>query len=175
MKTIRTKVYQFSELSDSAKKTAIQWFLNSFDDSYAWDDIQEDANQIGLKIISIDDHRPNKGEFITSAYEVSCKIVQEHGANCDTHKTAVQFGKDWAALVEKYNDGITLDKVSEDNEYDFDQDADELESEFMQSLLEDYRIMYNNQVEYEYSDEFAKETIEANEYDFTKDGKRFNK
>ena len=28
MKTIRTKVYQFSELSDSAKQEAIKWFLN---------------------------------------------------------------------------------------------------------------------------------------------------
>ncbi len=33
MRTIRTKVYQFSELSEQAKETAINWYRNGSDDN----------------------------------------------------------------------------------------------------------------------------------------------
>ncbi len=175
MRTIRTKVYKFNELSKEAKEKAINNYRNDNehinDYDFVWDDIKEDAKTIGLKIISLDDHSPNKGEFIINAYDVSCKIVQEHGKDCDTYKNAVEFGKDWSALVEKYSDGINKDKVDEDNQYEFDEEADELEEEFLRSLLEDYRIMYNKDIDYQNSDEAIKETIEANEYEFTREGK----
>lgn len=174
MRTIRTKVYKFNELSEDAKQKAIQWYRNgNYDDSFAWDNVVEDAAQIGLIIHSLDDHRPNKGEFETSAFEVSCKIVQEHGQMCDTYKTAVQFGIEWADLVKKHSDGIDIYKVAEENEYDFDNEADELEKGFLQSILEDYRIMYNKDIEYQNSDEYIIDAITANEYEFTQDGKRF--
>ena len=50
----------------------------------------------------------------------------------------------------------------------------EMEDEFLHSLLEDYRIMYNENIDYENSELYAIEMIEANEYDFTKDGSRFH-
>lgn len=76
----------------------------------------------------------------------------------------------WQPVFNNYMDESHEDYESSESEDKLQQ----MEEEFLQSILEDYRIMYNNQVDYEYSDEFAKETIEANEYDFTKDGKRFN-
>ena len=106
MKQITVNVYQFSELSEQAKQKAIEWYLSGNDYSFAWENTKEDAEQIGLKILSLDDHRPNKGDFYSSALEVSAKIVQEHGDKCDTYKTALQFGKDYDFLVEKYSDGI---------------------------------------------------------------------
>mgnify|MGYP007071651514 FL=1 len=170
MKTIRTKVYQFNELTEQAKKEAIKWFLNSFDDSFAWEDTKEDASQIGLKLISLSDHTSNKGEFMLSANEVAQNIFNNHGESCETYKTAAAFMEQWQPVFNNYMDENHADYESSESE----DTLQELEDEFLQSLLEDYRIMYNNQVEYEYSDEFAKDTIEANEYEFTKDGNKFN-
>ena len=48
-----------------------------------------------------------------------------------------------------------------------------IEDNFLQQLLEDYRIMYNNQIDYENSSLYAIEMIETNEYEFTKEGNRF--
>ena len=170
MKTIRTKVYQFNELTEQAKKEAIKWVLNSFEDSFAWEDTKEDASQIGLKLISLSDNHSNKGEFMLSANEVAQNILNNHGSHCETYKTADKFMEEWQPVFNNY-----MDESHEDYESSESEDKlQEIEEEFLQSILEDYRIMYNNQLDYEYSDEFAKETIEANEYDFTKDGKRFN-
>jgi len=169
MRTVRTKVYQFSELSETAQQTAITWFLNSFEDSFAFSDTVEDAAQIGLKIISLDDHRPNQGEFNLSANEVAQNIFNNHGEGCDTYKTAAAFMEEWQPVFNNYMDENHADYESGESE----DKLQELENEFLQSLLEDYRIMRNKQIEHEYSDEFAIETIEANGYEFTVDGNRF--
>lgn len=172
MRTIRTKVYKFNELSKQAKESAINWYLLGNDDSsLAWDNIIEDSIQVGLKIYSIDDHRPNHGEFVISAKNTATRIIENHGKTCETYKTASRFLDDWKELVEKYSDGINIDEVYEDYEYEFYQEADELEDEFLKSLLEDYRIMYNNDIEYKSSYEAITETITANDYEFTADGR----
>ena len=171
MRTETINILTFDELSEKGKRKAIDGILSiGMCSEFIWDDTKEDAKQINLKLISLDDRRANEGEFIISAYDTSCRIVQEHGKSCQTHKTAVEFGKDWNALVEKYSDGIDLYKVTEENEYYFDKEADELETEFLKSLLEDYWILYKKNVEYSESDEAIIETINANNYEFTEDG-----
>jgi len=173
MRTIRTKVYQFSELSESAKKKAIEWYLSTNDVSFAWDNTKEDAEQIGLKIESLDDHRPNTGEFIESAESTAQQIIENHGKHCETYKTAAAFLEDRDELVTKHSDGINTNKVAEYNEWEFDQECDELEEEFLKSILEDYRIMYNNDIDHENSDEYIIEQITVNGYEFKADGTRF--
>ena len=49
----------------------------------------------------------------------------------------------------------------------------DIEDDFLKSLCEDYRILLQHQYEYLTSEEVIIETIEANEYEFTQDGKRF--
>ncbi len=173
MRTVRTKVYQFSELSNSAKEKAIEWFLSGNDGSFAWENVIEDAIQVGLKIHSLDDHRRNDGEFVESAESTAQQIIENHGKDCETYKTAADFLKERDELVSKHSDGINTNKVAEDNEYEFDQECDELEQDFLNSILEDYRIMYNKEIEYENSEEYAIETIEANKYEFKADGSIF--
>ena len=68
------------------------------------------------------------------------------------------------------SDGVNTDIVAEDNEYDFDNDCGELDAEFTKSIFEDYRILLQKECEYLNSDEAIIETIEANDYYFTKDG-----
>jgi len=164
MRTIRTKVYQFSELNKPAQEKAINWFLNSFDDSLAWDDIKQDAKEIGLNILRLDTHRRNDGYFNLSAHEVAANIIRDHGGECETYKTAQSF-------LDSVNEIQSNYPEMEGEEYE--SKMIEAEDDFLQSLLEDYRIMLNHQIEYEQSEEFAIENIEANEYEFKADGTRF--
>ena len=48
-----------------------------------------------------------------------------------------------------------------------------MEDDFLQALLEDYRILYNSDIDNCNSDEYITETIQANEYEFTADGRMF--
>lgn len=85
-----------------------------------------------------------------------------------------KFLKDRDALVEKYSDGIRKDLVTEDNEYEFDKDCYDLEKDFLRAILEDYRINLNKDYDFRNSDKYVIEAIEANEYEFTQDGKIFH-
>ena len=172
MRTIETNVYTFDELSEDMQEKAIE-NLYDINTSFDWWELTyDDAANIGLKITSfeLDRHRHAEGELNFAANEVAANILKEHGEGCETHKTATNFLKDWAGLVEKYSDGEKLDQVTEDNEFLFDQEADELEEEFLKSILEDYSIMLQKEFEYLQSEEAIKEAIEANEYEFTVDG-----
>ena len=160
MRTIRTKVYKFDELSKDAQKKAIEWFRNTDNSSnyeWAWENVKDDAEQVGLKLIELNDHRPNVGEFIKDADYCAGEIIENHGDACETYKTAAKYLDDRSKL-------------------DIDEQEDELEeldTDFLQSILEDYRIMYNEDIDHQDTDEFITEQLIANEYEFTKDGNRF--
>ncbi|HZK70619.1 MAG TPA: hypothetical protein VFD03_03735, partial [Clostridia bacterium] len=117
---------------------------------------------IGLNILEFDLDRSYfvKGEFINSAPETAEKIIQEHGKNCETYKTAKEFLNDLNELTSK------SDNIEDVNEDDFKN----LEDEFLKSLCEDYRIILTQEYEYQTTKESIIETIEANEYDFDEDG-----
>lgn len=175
MKTIKIQLYKFEELSEAAQKKAIQ--LNYEFNIYFewWDNIYYDAKEVGLKITCFDIDRGSNcsGEFIYSATECANYIIKQHGKNCDSYNTANEFLTDYNLLVEKYSDGINKNIVAEDNEYNFDNEADELEEDFLKSLLEDYLSILRNEYEYLTSEEAIKEALIANEYDFTKNGNKY--
>ena len=172
MKTIKTIVYDFDELSADAKEKAIKdlYIVNVEPDWF--DCTYDDADDIGIKISGFDIGRGAycKGDFIESAEETAQKIVDNHGKDCETYKTATTYLKDRTKLVKKYSDGKTLDIVAEDNEYNFDNDCDNLDYDFLLSILEDYRILLSKVYDYLTSEEAIVETIEANKYTFTIDG-----
>lgn len=160
MKEITVKIYQYSELSEKSKDVARQWYLESMDSSFCWEYVCDDAKDIGLIIESLDDHRPNKGHFSVSATECAAKIMKNHGEACETFKTA-----------NKYMENLLF--ASRDTESEGYEDlCEELEKEFLQSLLEDYRIILNRDIEYQQSNESIAESMQANEYDFFENGKR---
>jgi hypothetical protein len=163
MKIIETKVFEFYELSEDAKEKAREWYREGALDYEWWDSVYEDAENIGLKITSfdLDRNRHAEGFFTMSAFEVSEKIIQEHGKDCETFKTAINFQS-------KYNE-IPIDEDGEKDTYT----VKTLGMEFSKSLLEDYSIMLQNEYEYLLSDESVDDTIRANEYTFTENGKRF--
>jgi hypothetical protein len=172
--TVTREIYTFEELSEKAKEKALQKLLNINLDHNWWNDEYEDAKNIGLKITAfgLDRNKHAEGKFICSATEVADKIMIEHGNECETYKTAFNFLNERDTLVRKFSDGISTDIVTKENEYKFDQEADELEEQFLEDILEDYANILQKQYEYLYSDEAIIETIEANEYEFTEDGEQ---
>jgi hypothetical protein len=170
MRTVRTKVYQFSELDERAKVKAIDVnrFINV--DGEWWEQTYEDAEEVGLKITGFDIGRSDEctGEFQLSAHEVAANIIRDHGEVCGTYKAAQEF-LDAANSIE----------LAEGEEYgegpEYENKMMELEDDFLKALLSEYLIMLRSDYEYLTTDGAIIETIEANEYEFTKDGKPFHK
>jgi len=168
MRVKEITLYKFDELSEAAKEKAIEklWDINV--DYNWWESAYEDAERIGLKITSfdLDRNRHAEGKFTLSANEVAQNIFNEHGENCETYRTAQNFMKEWEPVFNGY-----MDECSEHYESRESEDRlNELEDEFLQSLLEDYSIMLQKEYEYQTSQEAIIETIQANEYEFTEDG-----
>lgn len=171
MRTIRTKVYQFSELSKAAKKKAVE-VMNDINVNFNWwTPIYEDAKEIGLKLDGFDFDsasfvRDLAGNFILSAHEVAANIIRDHGEHCETNKTAQRF----------LDAGNSME-LSEGEQYgegrEYEEKMMELEEVFLKELLIDYTKMLQQQYEHECSEEAIIETIEANEYEFKADGTRF--
>jgi hypothetical protein len=175
MKTIEINLYKFSELSEAAKQKALDKLYDINVDHNWWEFTYDDAEDVGLKLTGFDLDRNLHctGEFYYNAEECAELILKKHGEMCQTFKTAQQYISDKSELVEKYSDGVQTNIVTEENEYDFDQDCDELENEFLESILEDYAHVLQNEYEYLTSEAAIIETIEANDYDFTENGKLY--
>lgn len=169
MRIKETKVYTFNELSPEAQEKAMERLSDINVDYEWWDAVYEDASNIGLKIEEFDIDRGAyaRGNFILSPEEVAANIIRDHGDMTETYKTAKSF------LAE--HDPIYAEYMNEESEhYESPESEDklqELEEEFLKSLLEDYRIMLSKEYDYLTSEEAIKETIEANEYEFTEDGR----
>jgi myo-inositol catabolism protein IolC len=159
MQTKTYNVYKYDELTDEQKEKVLENLYDINIDHDWWELTYEDAKNIGLEITSfnLDRNRHAKGEFIKDAEYCQYMISQEHGEKTETYKTSREFVKDRAQL------DINAD--------DYEEKLEELEDDFLQSLLEDYSVILQNESEYLTSREAIEETIRANDYDFTEDGK----
>lgn len=172
MQTKTYTVYKFDELTDKGKEKALDNLRDINIDHEWWDCTYEDAATIGLRITSfgLDRDRHAEGEFMVLGGGEQCAglIMAEHGEQCPTYKTAAAYLKELEQVSAKYPN-------REDNDHeDYEahtEAAGLLEDEFLNDLLEDYSVMLQNEYEYLCSDESIKETIEANDYEFTEDGK----
>lgn len=168
MRKIEINIFKFNELNEEAKQNAISNLYNINIDYNWWEFIYEDAKNIGLKITSfnLDRNRYAKGEFILNAPEVAQNILSNHGKECETYKTAESFLEVWQPIFNAY-----MDEESEKYESSESEDEmQELEDDFLNSLLDDYSIILQNACDYLQSDESIIDTIEANDYEFTEDG-----
>ncbi len=170
-RTIRTKVYKFEELTTEAQQKAIEKNSDINVNYCWWDSVYEDAKNIGLKITSfdLDRNRHATGKFTISANEVAANIFKDHGEMCETFKTAAAFMAEWEPIFNNYMDEESEEYESAESE----EKLNELEEDFLKSILEDYSLMLQKECEYLQSEEAIKETIIINEYEFTKDGNRF--
>ena len=172
MRTITTNLYTFDELSEEAKRKAIEKLYDINVDHDWWWCIYDDAEMIGCKISGFDlDRRLIEFDNEKDVETVAQLVLKNHGIGADTNRLADTYLHDRKNLVEKFSDGVKTDIVTEENEYDFDQECDDLDREFINQLGERYLTMLRDDYEYHTSDEAIIETIKCNEYEFTQDGK----
>lgn len=167
MKTIKINLYKFEELSKEAKQIALEKFSDINVNYDWWEFTYDDAENVGLKLKSFDLDR-NKhatGEFITNAKDCADKILKEHGESCDTHATATNFLNTLKEIEVKYEG---KEETSEE-----ETEIEDLEYGFLKDILEDYATILQNECEYLQTEKSIIETIEANDYDFTIDGKLY--
>lgn len=172
METRTYNVYKFAELTEEQQQKAIDNYRYINVDYEWWGFIYEDAERIGLKITSfdLDRHRHAKGRLTVNMLEVIQAIQENHGKECDTYKMATSyFGRyqkesaRWYKIARKedteyFNEQICFQETDEYND---------IESEFLYALLEEYSIILQQEAEFLMSDESVRETLIANEYVFT--------
>lgn len=151
MKTKIINLYSFQELNEDQQQKAIENLYGINVNYEWWESIYDDAKNVGIRIEGFDIDRGSycNGSLIEDALYTANKILSDHGDMCETYKTAKDF------LAERD---------------ELDQDLDKLENDFLKSILEDYRIMLQNEYEFLTSKKAIIETIEANEYTFNENG-----
>lgn len=194
MRVIETKVFTFEELNSEARMKAIESFQHINVKSDFWhDNVIDDAKQIGaLMGIDIDKvyfsvfWSQGDGACFTGTYAYkkgSVKAVKEYAPRDeDVHSiaerlSAIQkdnFYKLGATIKHSghyYHEYCTDIDVYKDGNYTTDEN-----DKALSDCLRDYMRWIYRQLEKEYdyqtSDEVIIDTIEANEYEFTEEGKQ---
>lgn len=164
--TTTKTIYKFDELSDKAKEKALDKCREYSVDHDWWESVYEDAANVGIKITGFDIGRASLCEgTIVDTEQTAHQIVDNHGEECETYLTAVNYLSERDAAIAAAPKAMEID-----DEYDLDEKLDELGEEFTKSILEDFRIILQNEYEYLQSDEAVTENIEANDYEFDEDG-----
>ena len=126
--TTHTDAYKFEELTDDAKRNAIENLHNINVDFGWWDCMYEDAKMIGCAIKGFDIVRGSYCKLVCSdAHETANLIIANHGETCDTYKLAAEYLKDRDKVI----DEAERDENGElANGYAVDKLLGELETEF---------------------------------------------
>lgn len=165
MRTIELKLYFFKELSPEVQQKVLNKFAHINTEEDWWEFVYEDAANIGLKITGFDLDRANycKGTFIESSIKTANNILSgeyQHSKECDTYIVATKFLNELRAIED-----------SEEEEEHID--TSDIENEFLEDLLNCYKKSLQEEIEYKSSKGAIIETIEANDYEFTEDGKKY--
>jgi len=168
MRTIKTQVFYYDELSEEVKEKIVYrlWDINV--DYDWWHFVFEDAENIGLKIIAFDADRRGyiDGRMLLPIEESIKAILQDHGKECDTYKLAIDFSQRLSDLWRNH-----LPQIEEDEYNEYDDEYERLSDEYEHALKEEYVCILRREYEYRTSEETIVESIRANEFEFTEDGK----
>ena len=161
MKTIEIKVYKFKELDKQTKEKVIDNYRYiNVEDTFWYDWIKDDFNRLGLEIQEFDLDRNTATIEIGDFQIASIKIIEEFGDSVAIKQTAKNYLDEHNKIESNFEDDedcfIELEKLDE-----------EYEKEYSEDILSYLRSNY----EWETSDEAVIGFIEANDYDFTTDGK----
>ena len=162
MKTIEIKVYKFDELDKQTKEKVIDNYRYINVETTTWYDwIKEDFNRLGLEIQEFDLGRRNYIKiYIDNFKDTSESILQEFGDSVGVKRTAKNY-------LDQYNKILSNFKEDEDIEREVEILDEQYEKEYSEDILSYLRSNY----EWETSDEAVIGYIEANDYDFTTNGK----
>ena len=162
MKTIEIKVYRFEELDKQTKEKVIENYRYiNVDNTFWYDCIKEEFNSLGLEIKEFDLDRGNYAKiYIDNFEDTSNYIIKEFGDSVLIKQTAKNYINEYEKIQANF-------KEDEDVEREVELLDDQYEKEYSEDILSYLRSSYD----WEISDEAITETIEANDYDFTTDGK----
>ena len=156
-------IYTFEDLATNEElKSKVLANLSDINTNFDWwDGTYEDAENIGIKITGFDLYRKQISiKEIDSASEVCANIFRDHWDECSTYKLAEKFMAEFTPMFSDYLE-------TEEGE----EDLIELEEKFFKDLGNEYLYILQSELEYLESEEAILETIKANEYEFTADGK----
>jgi len=150
MKTLEIKAYEFSELNEKAKDKVLFDFTDINTNYDWWDIVYDEFDYLGLKINSFDIYRQTIDiEFKNDIKHFCYNVVN-----------------DWhdADIVNICDDYL----VNENNPNKKNEDY------YKRLIADEVLTTLANEYDYQVSSEAIIETIEANEYLFTKEGKYLN-
>jgi hypothetical protein len=195
MKTKTIQLFEFDELSDTAKEKAREWFREWNLDYDWWDCTFDDAKAAGKYIgINVDDIRfsgfwsQGDGASFSGSYEYrkgAEKAVRKY-APLDTELHAIAQGL--TAIQRRYfyqlgasisftgrycHEGCTSIDVWDKRGFDTDlTDAEEVVSELLRDFMRWIYRQLENEFNWLQADEQVDESIRCNEYTFDEDGNR---
>ena len=162
MRTIEIKVYKFEELDKQTKEKVIENYRYiNVEDTLWYDFIKVDFNRLGLDIQAFDLDRGNYAKiYIDNFEETSNNIIDEFGDSVPIKQTAKNY-------IDEYN------KIQANfkNDEDIERELEILDEEYQKEYSEDILSYLKAEYEWEITDQAIIETIEANDYDFTTEGK----
>ena len=180
MREMTTMVYSFNELSEAAQDRALNAFRDIDVDGDWYENvyytIRTAGKLLGLEIGDI--------HFDTDLYCIfdahyryvrgaSAAVCKEFSWADDLHKVA----KDLQALQKRhfYSLSCAVTEGRTTNRYSCFRFGEDYECEDLGDIIDDFahwaRILLCDDAEYRTSDEAIQEAIEANEYEFTEEGK----
>ena len=173
MKTVTITLYKFDELPAEAQEKAISKYFHINVDYVWWDYIYGDAWNINLKIMEFDLDRSYdiEGSLMYDALDTVTLIRSNHGSDTDTYQLAEQYVSDYNKSIDKFCNTRDIKDISSDKFDDFEAELEPYSEQFEVDLLNCYWRMLRDEYEYLTSEEQIKETLIANEYDFTIDGR----
>lgn len=195
MRTIETKLYQYEELSDAAKRKAREWYT-SIPDQFYVECVIEDAKEIAALMGWEIDHIYYSGfwsqgdgaQFVGwMRYRKGCaKAVKQHAPqDTELHRIALA----WQDLQRRHFYSLKAKVTSRghySHEYCTSFDCEDIrhnygwiKDEAVKEIIEigrDFMRWIYKQLEAEYyhsvSDEVVEDNIINNEYEFTEEGER---
>lgn len=172
METREYNVYKYKELTEDQQQKVLGNYADINVEFEWWDCLYEDAKNVLLKIdgFGLDRDRHCTGDFIEYANDTAIMIFNNHGESCETYQTAVRYQDEISALWAKLPEDLA-DDGCDNNEYEREEAESEIDAEFLRSILEDYSISLQKSYDYLTTEKAIIETIEANDYSFTVDGK----
>jgi DNA-directed RNA polymerase subunit F len=159
MKTKIITLRTFDELTKEEQSKVIEKNRYINVDYNWWNFTYEDAFRVGLELTEFNlyQYKHAKGKLIYEACGVAQNILDQHGENCATYKTAFAFLGRFKKLDLEYSKNPKSDLLEE---------IQDLENSFIDAILQVYANILQNEYEYLCSDEAIYETLIANEYYF---------
>ena len=150
MKTIEIKAYEFSELNKKAKDKILCDFIDINTNYDWWDIVYDEFDYLGLKVNSFDIYRQTIDIEFKNDIKEFCNNVINNWHDTD--------------LVNICDDYL----VNENNP------NKENENYYKRLIADEVLTTLTNEYDYQSSSEAIIETIEANDYLFTENGKSLN-